>query len=147
MKPYYQNELVTLYHDSNENHIPKSGQYDCFLSDPPFGINAARHRKSQSAGWVDYGSAEEGKWDTSTPAQETLDALRDGGKIQIIWVVITLYFRLVRVGFAGTKGSATFHFQISSLRGLIRTRHPVSLRIRVLRQPILIRRSTQHRSP
>ena len=38
-KPYYQNELVTIYHGDCLDILPELGPVDLVLTDPPYGIN------------------------------------------------------------------------------------------------------------
>ena len=52
------------------------------ITDPPYGINAARTRNSAKDGWVDYGCD---GWDLERPPREIFDAMREASDIQIIW--------------------------------------------------------------
>ncbi len=38
MKPYYQDELITIYNDDCLNHLDVLKQADVLISDPPYGI-------------------------------------------------------------------------------------------------------------
>jgi DNA modification methylase len=47
MKPYYQDEYVTLYCGDCREIVPTLGQFDLLLTDPPYGIN---YRKGKGDG-------------------------------------------------------------------------------------------------
>ena len=55
---------------------------DAVITDPPYGINAARTRNSAKDGWVDYGCD---GWDKERPARAIFDAMLAASKLQIIW--------------------------------------------------------------
>lgn len=84
-KPYYQDDAVTLYHGDCREIVPLLGRFDLLLTDPPYGINAARHRNSQVNGWRDYGTAAESKWDNEKPVSETIAIVRNKADSQVIW--------------------------------------------------------------
>lgn len=85
MTPYYQDGSVTIYHGDCRELVPLLGRFDLLLTDPPYGINAARHRNSQVNGWRDYGTAEESKWDASAPSIEEINACMDACERSVIW--------------------------------------------------------------
>lgn len=62
--------------------IPTLGKVDAVVTDPPYGINAARTRNSQKDGWVDYGCD---GWDKERPKKEIFDLILSAGKHHIIW--------------------------------------------------------------
>ena len=47
MKPYYQDNAVTIYHGYCREIVPTLGQFDLVLTDPPYGINMDKelHKK------------------------------------------------------------------------------------------------------
>jgi DNA modification methylase len=62
--------------------LPTLGKVDAVVTDPPYGINAARDRKSQQWGWRDY---EASGWDKVRPPAETIATVRAAGKHAIVW--------------------------------------------------------------
>ena len=62
--------------------LPTLGRVDAVVTDPPYGINAARDRKSQKWGWRDYPAS---GWDKERPSPETLAQLVSAAPIQVIW--------------------------------------------------------------
>jgi len=65
-------EGVTLYLGDCLEILPTLGRFDAVVTDPPYGINAARNRNSQKNGWVDYpGSG----WDKVRPSPGTISML------------------------------------------------------------------------
>lgn len=62
--------------------LPTLGKVDAVVTDPPYGINAARDRKSQKHGWRDYGAA---GWDKERPSTETISLIVGAAKHAIIW--------------------------------------------------------------
>lgn len=73
---------ATLYLGDCMEILPTLGKVDAVITDPPYGINAARTRNSAKDGWVDYGCD---GWDKERPGREIFDAMRAAGKLQIIW--------------------------------------------------------------
>tara|TARA_R110000868_G_scaffold236522_2_gene490568 strand:+ start:5326 stop:6000 length:675 start_codon:yes stop_codon:yes gene_type:complete len=62
--------------------LPTLGKVDAVITDPPYGINAARTRNSQKWGWRDYGSD---GWDVTRPDASTIAAVVAAGKYAVIW--------------------------------------------------------------
>ena len=73
---------ATLYLGDCLEILPTLGRVDAVVTDPPYGINAARDRHSEQWGWRDY---EAGGWDKQTPPREAFDMLRAASREQIIW--------------------------------------------------------------
>jgi DNA modification methylase len=73
---------ATLYLGDCMEVMPTLGRVDAVLTDPPYGINAARDRNSEANGWVDYGAP---GWDQERPGREIFDAIIACSKHQIIW--------------------------------------------------------------
>lgn len=85
MNPYYQDSAVTIYHGDCREILPALGKFDLLLTDPPYGINAARHRNCQANGWRDYGTADEGKWDESPVDASLLSKCLESASKAQIW--------------------------------------------------------------
>ena len=73
---------ATLYQGDCMNILPSLGKVDAVITDPPYGINAARTRNSAKDGWVDYGCD---GWDLERPAKEVFDAMLQASDVQVIW--------------------------------------------------------------
>lgn len=53
MKPYYQDESVTIYHGDCREILPTLGKVDLVLTDPPYGINWKPRVNHQDSPWTD----------------------------------------------------------------------------------------------
>ena len=73
---------ATLYLGDCREILPTLGKVDAVVTDPPYGINAARDRNSQKDGWRDYPAA---GWDVERPERAVFDAMRVCSRHQIIW--------------------------------------------------------------
>ncbi|MDB5541962.1 MAG: dpnA 3 [Devosia sp.] len=73
---------ATLYLGDCLEILPALSKVDAVITDPPYGINAARTRNSAKDGWVDYGCD---GWDKERPGREIFDAMLLAAKLQIIW--------------------------------------------------------------
>lgn len=73
---------ATLYLGDCMDVLPTLGKVDAVITDPPYGINAARTRNSAKDGWVDYGCD---GWDKERPAREIFDLMRNCSGLQVIW--------------------------------------------------------------
>lgn len=58
------------------------GGADAVVTDPPYGINAARDRNSQKNGWRDYCI---NGWDLERPAQAVFSAILAAARYVILW--------------------------------------------------------------
>ena len=78
MKPYYQDEYVTIYHGDCREIVPTLGRFDLLLTDPPYGIGfGAKHtQRSANRGTV------LGVWDGEIP---DIDWLLDVAPLACIW--------------------------------------------------------------
>tara|TARA_R110000824_G_scaffold3683_1_gene17399 strand:+ start:181 stop:807 length:627 start_codon:yes stop_codon:yes gene_type:complete len=85
VKPYYEEGGITIYHGDCREVLPTLGRFDLLLTDPPYGINAARHRDSRLAGWKDYGEKAEAEWDKTRPGIDVLEMAIDSCRDSIIW--------------------------------------------------------------
>jgi DNA modification methylase len=80
MRPYYQDDYVTLYHGDCREIVPTLGKFDLLLTDPPYGIGADKRpggvgEKSRLHKWDD-------SWDSEVPE---LKWLLDVTVSSIIW--------------------------------------------------------------
>jgi len=85
MRPYYEDEAVTIYHADCRDVLPQLGKVDLVLTDPPYGIGEAAGKnksREQLAQPKDYGFAE---WDNKPIPQELLDLTRSFGSKQVIF--------------------------------------------------------------
>lgn len=73
---------ATLYLADCMDVLPTLQAAECVLTDPPYGINAARTRNSQKDGWVDYGVD---GWDMERPDPAIFPLLLQAGRVQIVW--------------------------------------------------------------
>jgi DNA modification methylase len=73
---------ATLYLGDCLEILPTLPKVDAVITDPPYGINAARTRNSQKDGWVDYGVD---GWDKERPGREVFDMLRAAAPLQVVW--------------------------------------------------------------
>jgi len=62
--------------------LPLLPKVDAVITDPPYGINAARTRNSQKDGWVDYGVD---GWDLERPDPAIFPMILQAAKVHIIW--------------------------------------------------------------
>ena len=82
VKPYYEEDGITIYHGDCREVLPTLPRVDLVLTDPPYGINAARTRNSQQWGWTDF---EITGWDRQRPSQELIRQVVGGCKNAIVW--------------------------------------------------------------
>lgn len=72
----------TLYQGDCRDVIPQLGQVDAVVTDPAYGINAARNRNSQKNGWKDYDAP---GWDKERTPPDLVKLAVDTGRHAIIW--------------------------------------------------------------
>lgn len=85
MRPYYDEEGITLYHGDCSIILPTLGQADLLLTDPPYGLGEAAGKnrsRSKIAKAKDYGDAH---WDDAPPARWLVDLMRSKATWQIIF--------------------------------------------------------------
>jgi len=75
-------EGVTLYLGDCREILPTLGKVDAVVTDPPYGINAARTRNSQKSGWRDYDAP---GWDKERPSTDLISLIVKSGKHAIVW--------------------------------------------------------------
>lgn len=96
MKPYYEQDGITIYHGDCREVLPTLESADLVLTDPPYGLGAARRDfsgagvKQHMTGLVsgkcvpkrDYGDA---AWDDVAVDPETLTLALSKGRCAIVW--------------------------------------------------------------
>lgn len=85
MKPYYDQDGITIYHGDCRDVLPTLDPVDLVLTDPPYGIGeAAGKNKSRTKIAIakDYGDA---MWDDQPIDTALMDAVRGAGRTQIIF--------------------------------------------------------------
>lgn len=82
LKPYYQDDAVTLYCGDCRAILPTLPKHDLLLTDPPYGHGD----RWQGGTW---GAADMYKdamrWDSETPSEETIAKVLESSKVGIIW--------------------------------------------------------------
>ncbi len=84
MKPYYQDEWVTIYHGDCREILPKLPKVDLVLTDPPYGIGKDGQKQS-TGGHGGRKAYEFMGWDNVRPDKEIFDLIILGSNEQIIW--------------------------------------------------------------
>lgn len=88
MKPYYEDDSVTLYHGDCREVLPTLDRADLLLTDPPYGIgNVWKGGFSGKHGWGKAGidAAVRNEWDSAPPDAELLTLLLASAENQVIW--------------------------------------------------------------
>ncbi len=85
VKPYYQDEAVTIYHADCRDVLPTLGEVDLVLTDPPYGIGEAAG-KNKSRGLLatskDFGNE---AWDDQPIDARLMDLVRAASRTQVIF--------------------------------------------------------------
>lgn len=87
MRPYYQDNAVTIYHGDCREIVPTLGRFDLLLTDPPYGI---KRDKGRCGGGVVGVCARNprryaGGWDSSRPEAEIITSVLQSALIHIVW--------------------------------------------------------------
>ena len=73
---------ATLYLGDCREILPTLAKADAVVTDPPYGINAARDRKNQKNGWRDYDAP---GWDKERPPADLIELILQAGRHAIVW--------------------------------------------------------------
>lgn len=84
MKPYYQDEAVTIYNADCSDVLPSLAIADLLLTDPPYGIGKDGQRPSSGVHGGRKAHEFRG-WDRAIPSAETFALMLARSKNQIIW--------------------------------------------------------------
>jgi DNA modification methylase len=83
MKPYYEHGGIAIYHGDCREILPSVWLgVDAVVTDPPYGINAARERNSQKWRWRDY---DVNGWDAERPSADLIRLAVSAGKRAVVW--------------------------------------------------------------
>lgn len=86
MKPYHEEEAVTIYHADCAEVLPLLGTFDLVLTDPPYGLGDMWNR-GKVTGKTEWKLGEGGAnmgWDDSAPVDLVLQAIAMGRQ-SIVW--------------------------------------------------------------
>ena len=79
MKPYYQDDAVTIYHGDCREILPRLGRFDLLLTDPPYGImkRFVKQEKQDSKNRTKFHSRfnDDCEWDTHPPDCDTFSKM------------------------------------------------------------------------
>lgn len=84
MKPYYQDESVTIYNADCRDVLPMLDKVDLVLTDPPYGIGRDGKPPSTSSHGGHKGYEFMG-WDTNRPSCETFERILSAASDSVIW--------------------------------------------------------------
>jgi len=84
VKPYYQDDAVTIYHGDCREILPQLEPVDLVLTDPPYGIGRDGKPPSTSSHGGHRGYEFLG-WDNVAPDLDTLRLVLGGGHNSIVW--------------------------------------------------------------
>ncbi len=81
MKPYYQNQSVTIYHGDCRQIVPQLGNFDLLLTDPPYGIGM----DGGNVGYKGANNFDKKHWDTKPPDALLLQGLMITAQKTVFW--------------------------------------------------------------
>ena len=81
IKPYYEENGITIYHGDCREIAPTLGCFDLLLTDPPYGISVAE--MNCSANRIDGRSKEKQHWDSEI--FNDIHNMKLTGKNYVIW--------------------------------------------------------------
>ena len=80
-RPYYQDEAVTIYNADCRQVLPFLPKFDLLLTDPPYGIGAAK----MNLGFSRTSRMEKQNWDAEPPPSWLMDAMIEAAGKHIVW--------------------------------------------------------------
>ena len=86
MKPYFQDDAVTIYHGDCREIVPTLGRFDLLLTDPPYGL-ADKHNGGGGKGkssWTHLPSVAQ-TFDMERPEASVFDMMLSVSDHQIMW--------------------------------------------------------------
>lgn len=84
MKPYYQDDAVTIFHGDCREIVPTLGKFDLLLTDPPYGIGAAKMTMGRGSR-NDTGKHDLMAWDDLRASDEVIQIARNAASLHVIW--------------------------------------------------------------
>ena len=87
MKPYYQDDYVTIYNCRCEDILGELPKVDLVLTDPPYGIKRFEKLGNEKSGvYIERLTFKQtGAWNNNKPVKDLLDIILNKSKKQIIW--------------------------------------------------------------
>lgn len=88
MEPYYEDDVVTLYHGDSRDVLPTLEPADLLLTDPPYGIGGVwKGGFSGKHGWSKAGSdaVVRNAWDAAAPDADLLSLILGSAADAVIW--------------------------------------------------------------
>jgi len=85
MKPYYEQDGITIYHGDCRKILPLLPKADLALTDPPYGLRENAHRvasRTKLAATTDYGDFD---WDAKPAADEDIELTIKSATNCILW--------------------------------------------------------------
>ncbi len=84
LKPYYQDDAVTIYHGDCREIVPTLGRFDLLLTDPPYGLG---DRWTGGGTWQHHAGlyAQAKKWDQEAATAEQIMVLAERATVAIVW--------------------------------------------------------------
>lgn len=81
MKPYYQDQSVTIYHGDCRQIVPQLGNFDLLLTDPPYGIGM----DGGNVGYKGANNFDKKNWDSKPPDPLMLQGLMITAQKSVFW--------------------------------------------------------------